>query len=140
MVREETRVQKIARLASKRYPYFGQFARNGNVDIEGLVRFILAKQNELRRVRLHKIGNDARDISYTSGLLKPLSSEALNKIPYLRRREIREQLKSKSYPFSRLNKETREKLLYLPNSWICEGAYWQLKVRKSNRLRSLRKN
>ncbi len=134
MARKESRVARIARLTSKRFPSliapagteFGVMTAN----IEQIVRFVLATQSRLESAERQKIGNDARDISYTSELLKPLSSKALDKILYLRGREIREQLSSKAYPFSQLNKETREKLLHLPISWIREGAQWQLNSRK----------
>ncbi len=136
MIKKETRVQKIVRLTAKHFSLFGNepptFAAPifaAGVDIERVVRFILAKQNALERAGRAKIGNDARDILYTSGLLKPLSSEALGKVPYLRRREIVEQLRNKAYPFSRLSKKKIGVLLHLPPSWIREGALWQLNVR-----------
>lgn len=130
MAQKETRIEKIARLTAQRYPYFGQLARKGDVDILGIVRFVLVKINETKRAKRQKIGNDARDISYTSGLLKPLSSKALGEIEHLGRGDTHRHLKEKTYPFSQLSKETREKLLHLPNSWIHEGALWQLNSRK----------
>ena len=145
---KETLVQKIVRLTAKRFSSSQSDEAMGNnlhsissgplqfetrVDIEEVVRFILAKRNAMESARRKKAypGNDARDISYTSGLLKPLSSQALDEIEHLGRGDIHRHLREKTYPFSRLNKETREKLLHLPNSWVHEGAHWQLNFRRS---------
>ncbi|GEM_PF-6961033 len=147
MARKETRVQRIVRLTAKRYPYFGQFARKGGVDMEGLVRFVLATRNAIESARRKKAdpGNDARDISMTSGLLKPLSSKALEEIAHLKDIEIRKRLKGRFesikktirsgdpvYPFSFLNKKNAEILYNLPISWIREGADWQLNERRKS--------
>lgn len=145
MARKETCVEKIVRLTAERFPssFSSSFSELLNlsyapapprfgeeVNIEQVVRFVLAKQNELkkseRQKKRQKIGNDARDISYTSELLKPLTSKAVETIRHLKQREIRKQLKNNGYPFSQLSKETREKLLHLPISWVREGAQWQL--------------
>ena len=149
MARKETRVQKIVRLTTKRFPSFGggktavgnpisfilkdeppQFV--AGVDIEQVVRFVLAKRNstESARRKRNDPGNDARDISATAEFLKPLGHKALDMIQYLQAWSIEERLKLKCYPFSSLNKKTREKLLHLPTSWIREGAQWQLNSRK----------
>ena len=131
MTQKETRVQKIMRLTAQRFPEFAK--RVERVDIERIIRFVLAKRNSIESARRKKAypGNDARDISYTSGLLMPLSSRALGEIEHLGRGDIHRHLREKTYPFSRLNKETREKLLHLPNSWVHEGAHWQLNFRRS---------
>ena len=158
MARKETLVQRIVRLASKQFPSFGGGKwSTGNpisyalkdkppafatgVDIEQVVRFILAKRSAIECVRLKKSypGNDARDISYTSGLMKPLSNKALETIQNRKQREIRQQLRRGNGLFSQLSKETREKLLHLPISWVREGAHHQMEVRKSDKLRSGRK-
>ena len=135
MVRREGRIARIARLTSKRFP---SLSASGGIDfgvmradVEQIVRFVLTTRDRLESRNRKKIGNDARDISYTSALLESLQDKALQKIPDLREREIRKQLRNKAYPFSRLNKETRERLLHLPISWIREGAQWQLNSRKS---------
>lgn len=149
MSRKETRVQKIVRLTAKKFPSFGggktavgnpisfilkdrppEFA--AGVDIEQVVRFVLAKRNDIESVRRKKAdpGNDARDIMFTAGLLKPLGNKALEMVRLLQAWSIKERLERKDYPFSRLNKKTREKLLHLPISWIREGADYLLSSRK----------
>lgn len=126
MTQKETRVQKIVRLTSQRFPIFPE-----RVDADQVVRFVLTKRNELESTRRKKNdpGNDARDITMISGLLKSLPSETLSSVQLLKQREIRRQLRNNSYPFSLLNKKIRETLLHLPISWIREGAQWQLNVR-----------
>lgn len=140
MARKKTRVQIIARLTAKRFPssytnyLFSPktYEFKDGVDIEQVVRFVLVKRNAIERAwrKKNNPGTDARDISYTSGLLKPLSSKALGEIGHLGQRDIHWRLRVKTYPFSQLNKGTREKLLHLPNSWIHKGAQWQLNSRK----------
>jgi len=128
MTRKETRVQRIVRLTSKRFPEFAK--RVERVDVEQIIRFVLTKRGTLESTQRQKIGNDARDISYTSGLLEPLPSKVLESFQHLKRREIKHRLRSNDYPFSRLNKKEREELLHLPISWLREGALWQLNSRK----------
>ena len=147
VARKETRVEKIVRLTAKRFPSSQSDEAMGNhlhsissgplrfeteVDIEEVVRFVLAKRNAIENARQKRAdpGNDARDISYTSGLLKPLSGMALHAVQQLKQKEIKQKLVNKNYPFSQLNKEIREKLLHLPTSWLHEGAHWQLNSRK----------
>lgn len=149
MARKENRVQRIVRLTVKRFPSFGSGSnpivgnplshglRNespsfaAGVDIEQVVRFILAKRKALEYAHRQKIGNDSRDIAYTSGLLNPLSNRDLGLIiKYLNQREIGQRLRRKDCPFSGLSKKTREKLLQLPVSWMREGAQRQLYIRK----------
>ncbi|OGN03171.1 MAG: hypothetical protein A2655_03675 [Candidatus Yanofskybacteria bacterium RIFCSPHIGHO2_01_FULL_43_42] len=141
MAQKESRIARITRLTAERFPSFGG-AKIDNpfspiqpvfafgVDIEKVVRFVLSKRNATERAKRDKIGNDARDISYTSELLKPLSSKALGEIERLGRNDAHRRLKEKIYPFSQLNYATREKLLHLPISWLHEGAQWQLNTRK----------
>ena len=129
---KETCVQRIVRLTAKRFPVLPV-----RTDVDRFVRFVLAKRNAIERAQRKKAdpGNDARDISMTSGLLRPLSSRALSEIADLGRGDIHRRLEEKTYPFSRLNKKTRETLLHLPNSWVHEGAVWQLNLRRSKTAR-----
>ena len=122
MAKKETTVQKITRLTSDEFPFMD------GVNIEQVVRFVLAKRSAIESARRKKNdpGNDARDIVYTAGLLKPLSSEDLKVIQKLKSREIFERLRNKTCPFSILNKETKERLLHLPISWIREGAEFKI--------------
>lgn len=126
MAQKETRVQKIVRSTLKHFPIFP-----ARVDAERVVRFILAKRSALERAARQKIGIDARDILHTSELLEPLSTNSLGTIQHLKQREVRYRLKNKAYPFSRLNKKTREMLLCLPNSWIREATDWLLAARRA---------
>lgn len=136
MTRKETLVDKIVSLTIQKFPLAlnaslcPQFEEG--VDVEAVVRFVLSKRNAMERAQRRKnwCGNDGRDLQYTSGLLRPLSNKALEKIAHLKQREVWQRLRSKAYPFSQLNKETREKILHLPISWIREGALWQLNSRK----------
>lgn len=130
MAREETKVQKIARLTCHRYPFFGQFTKKGGVDVEDLVRFILAKSSKLESAQRHKIGDDARDYINTSDFIRSLSNKALGEIAHLGRGDIHRHLREKTYPFARLNKKARETLLHLPNSWIHGAADWLLRTRQ----------
>ncbi len=128
MAQKETRVQKIVRLTSKRFPSLS----TSGTDIEELVRFILAKRNGLEKVRRQNIGDDYRDRDYanTAYYLMALSSKALDKIAHIKRNEIRQRLRNKAYPFSRLNKESRETLVYLPTSWVYGSALLLLQARQ----------
>jgi len=126
MARRESSVVRIAHSTSKRFPSLS----TSGTSIEELVRFVLAKHNALENTERKKIGNDARDISFTAGLLRPLSNRVLGTVKNLKQKELRSRLKNKAHPFSRLNKMTREQLLHLPISWIREGALWQLKSRR----------
>ncbi|OGN13819.1 MAG: hypothetical protein A3J47_03755 [Candidatus Yanofskybacteria bacterium RIFCSPHIGHO2_02_FULL_43_22] len=128
MFRKESPVQKIARLTSNQFPSLSTSGTN----VDQLIRFVLAKRSALESAKRKKAdpGNDARDVSMTSGLLKTLSNKALGEIADLGRSDIHRRLQEKTYPFSRLNKKTRETLLYLPNSWVRDGAVWQLNLRK----------
>ncbi len=128
MVQKETRTQIIVRLTSRRFPLLA----TSRVNVEQLIRFVLAKRNALESAQQQKIGNDARDISYTAGLLKPISIKGLRMVQSLKQREVRQYLMKSIYPFSTLNKKTREKMLHLPISWIREGALWQLESRKQS--------
>lgn len=126
MARKESHVEKIARLTAKRFPSLSTSRK----DVLQLVRYVLALRIKLARIEGQKIGNDARDIIYTSGLLIPLSDKALEEIKNFGRNEIHRRLRQKSYPFSRLDRKTREKLLRLPNSWIHEAANHLLRARR----------
>lgn len=135
MARKESHTTRIARLTSKRFPSLSTVGTG----VEELVRFVLAKKNALESAQRQKIGNDAKDVSFTAGLLEPMSSLALGTIQNLKQREVRQRLTNKARPFSRLSKATREKLLYLPISWVREGALWQLSLRKPGQSNSDRK-
>ena len=143
MARKETPIKKMVRLTARRFPSFGggkiiaghpihlrnkppQFA--ACVDIEQVVRFVLAKRNSIESARRKKNdpGNDARDIMNTAELLEPLSGEALKTIQKLKQNEIRQRLKAGIYPFSKLTKKVRESLFHLPISWIREGAEFKI--------------
>jgi hypothetical protein len=127
MARKESHVIKIARATSKRFP----FLSISGTDVDGLVRFILAKRNALEKEWFKKnIGDDARDYMNSAYLLEPLSNETLSEIENLGYRDIRRRLKEKIYPFSRLSKKSREILLSIPNSWIHGSADWLLKTRR----------
>ncbi|OGZ95617.1 MAG: hypothetical protein A3I44_03900 [Candidatus Sungbacteria bacterium RIFCSPLOWO2_02_FULL_51_17] len=77
-----------------------------------------------------KIGDDARDYMNTGSFLVVLSSGALGEIMRLGGGDMKRRLEEKTYPFSRLNKKTRETLLHLPASWVRGGAGWLLAGRK----------
>jgi len=126
VVQKETRVQRIARLSSKRFPSLS----TSNTDVCQLVCFVLAKRSELERAQLLKIGDDARDYMNTGSFLVVLSSGALGEIMRLGGGDMKRRLEEKTYPFSRLNKKTRETLLHLPASWVRGGAGWLLAGRK----------
>ncbi len=130
MTRKETCVQKNVCLTAKRFPSITYAA---GVNVEEVVRFVLAKRNAIESIRLKKNnpGDDERDISYASWLLRSLSSKALETICKLKPRELRDQLKDHRYPFSSLKNETREKLSHIPISWITKGAQRRLNPRKS---------
>lgn len=119
MARKETCVQIIARSVSERFPLRG-------VNIEQLVRFVLAKRNALESARRQKTGDDARDYMNTAFFLRSLSNKELIEITNLSRGDIHRHLREKIYPFSRLNQNTRETLLHLPNSWVHGAAEWLL--------------
>ena len=123
---KESRIQRITRLTSKRF----QSLSTSGISTEELVRFVLNKRSELDRTQRQKIGDDARDYVNTSDFLRPLSNKALSEIEHLGRGDIHRHLKDKTYPFSRLNKKTREILLHLPNSWIHGAADWLLRSRQ----------
>jgi hypothetical protein len=148
-MRKETHIQKIVRLAAKQFASFGGgkltpgnpisaaladqrpvFA--GGVDIEQVVRFVLAKRNALEYAKRQKTGDDARDYVNPAFLLSGLSNKALNSILRLKRREIKTALKEPVYPFSLLSKETRETLSRLPASWILGGTKRTLDFRKKH--------
>mgnify|MGYP001614981158 CR=1 FL=1 len=147
MAQKETRVQKIVRLTAKQFPSFGggKLATNNpishalknepptfaaGVDIEQAVRFILVKRNAIESVGRKKIGNDARDIAFTAGLLSFSSNKVLCTIRSLSQKEIRQRIRSRIYPFSGFCKEKIETFSNLPVSWVREGAQWQLDNRK----------
>lgn len=119
-------VKEITSLVSVRFPSLPLT----RTELEALVRFILVKQGYLKRLGLNRIGNDARDINFTADFLRPLSSNALRDISTHKRIDIRQRLERQIYPFSRLDKETRERLAHLPNSWILEAAAVLLNERK----------
>ena len=129
MPRKETRVQKITRLTLRRFPSLSV----DGINAREIVSFILAKRNSIERSELSKIGDDARDYVNTSYFLKPLSDKAIMEIGNLGRNEIRRRLREKIYPFSRLNKKTRETLIHLPNSWVHGAAAWLLNARMLKR-------
>ena len=123
MPRKESRVTKIVRLTSMRYPSL--------YGVEEIVRFVLAKLSALENSERRKIGDDARDHINTAYFLNSLSDKALCEIGYIGRNEIHRRLRKKIYPFSRLNKKTREILLHLPNSWVPGAADRILRFRKA---------
>jgi len=151
VTRKETCVQKIVRLTTKHFPSLstptGTDLNTTRVSVEQVVRFILAKRSTIERAQQKKAdpGNDARDISMTSELLKTLSNKALEEIAHLKHREIRKRLKGRFetikrtvgsgdplYSFCSISKKNAEDLYHLPISWILEGAKCQLNLRKSN--------
>lgn len=132
MARKESSVTKIGRLTSKRFPSLS----GSGPGMEILVRYILSKQRAIERAQRQKIGDDVRDYMNTSYFIRRLSGKALGKIIRLKRNKIRKHLRSNAYPFSRLNKKTRETLLHLPNSWIYGSANWLLQTRKTRLRRS----
>lgn len=166
MTRKETRVQKIVHLTAKRFPSFGggrvieghpihlrdeppQFA--ACVDIEKVVRFILAKRSTIDRAQRLKnyCGDDVRDYINTSDFLKHLSNKSLEEIAYLKRREIRKRLKGgfetmkgivgpgePIYPFWGISKKNADILAHLPSSWIYGSANWLLHTRKHKQMRT----
>lgn len=148
MARKETRVQKIVRLTADEFHSFGGGKLTSNnpiaqvlkdeppsfaagVDIEQVVRFVLAKRNAIESAWRQKSypGDDARDYINNSDLLRPLSSKLLREIECLGRREIRRRLKKRCRPFSRLNKKTRDVLLYIPSNWVLGAARCLLDIR-----------
>ena len=137
MARKEGRVSRIARLTSKRFPSLSTPAGTEfgvtRASVEQIVRFVLTTRNRLDRTERDKIGDDARDYVNTSDFLRPLSDKALGEIKHMGRGDIHRRLKEKTYPFSRLNKKTREILLHLPNSWVHGAANWLLNARKLKR-------
>lgn len=141
MARKETRVQRIVRLTAKHFPSFGNGTNTeeifpssfkAGVRIGEVVRFVLAKQSAIESAERQKIGDDARDYINTSIFLNPLSNKALAEIAHLGRNEIHRRLRDKTYPFSRLDKKTRETLLHLPSSWVHGAANWLLDARRTN--------
>jgi len=114
MTKKESRVTRIARLTLKQFP---SLSASGTNVIE-LVRFVLAKRAKIERSHREKIGDDVRDYINISYFLRPLSKKALAHITTLGSRDTHRRLEEKVYPFSPLNKKTRETLLHLPNSWI----------------------
>ena len=129
MARKEGLVTRIARSTSNRFPSLS----TSGTSTEELVRFILNKRNALERAQRQKIGDDARDYVNTSDFLRPLSNKALGEIEHMGRGDIHRRLKEKTYPFSQLNKKTRETLLHLPISWIHGATDWLLNNRKLKR-------
>jgi len=77
-----------------------------------------------------KIGDDFRDYQNTAGFMISLSNKALREIAHIKRSEIRKRLRNNVYPFSRLNKEARETLAFLPTSWVYGSAECLLQERK----------
>lgn len=132
MATRETIVKKLVRLTSIKFPSLGTSA----VGPEELVRFVLTKRNSLERAKRQKLGDDARDYMNHSPLFRPLSNKALGEIKNLKPRDIRRRLKEKNYPFSKLNKKTREILLHLPSSWIYGASGWLIYERRTLEQRS----
>ena len=123
MIQRETTSVKIARSAVKRFPSLS----TAGTDVHELVRFVLAKRSTLDRLRLGKIGDDARDYMNSAYFLRRLSKKALAEISQLKRSEIRRRLKTGAYPFSSLSQKDLEALLHLPSSWVYGSASWRLR-------------
>lgn len=123
MARKETRVQKIVRLTARRFPSLGS-----GVDIEQVVRFILAKRSAVQSQERQEIGDDARDDMSTVACLQNISRTGLSVIKCLGHKDMQRRLRDSKYPFKRLGKKTREALLHLPPSWIRGGAEWLLGI------------
>ncbi len=125
-------MQRVTRLTSNKFRPLRYALSNVGIDVEQLIRFILIKRNALENAQLRGVGDDARDYMSTAYFLRSLSRKALNEIVNSGQGDIRRRLKEKTYPFSRLNKQTREALLHLPNSWIHGGADWLLNAGKDS--------
>ncbi len=130
MARKESNVTRIVRLTSERFPSL----TDAGISAEELVRFVLTKRNQLARLSWVKIGDDNRDYMNTAVFLLPLSDKALKEIENLGRGDIQRHLREKTYPFSRLDTKTRERLLHLPNSWVHGAADSLLAGRKRRRV------
>jgi len=147
MARKESPVQKIVRLTAKRFPSFGggkismgnplsHVLRNdyptfaAGVDIELVIRFVLAKHNAIKNAQRPKIGDDARDYMNHAYLLTSMSDQHLEDLSYLKRREMRKLLRSRIYPFHSLHPKDIERLVHLPTAWIYGAASYLQYVRK----------